>query len=232
MDVFQTCGIDVAERLTRHDARGRFFPVRLVDHRTEEMGNQMAACLAPGGEEYEHPLAGLYDLSYYVLTEVANNIRQHSAGLGFASAQVSRGEGLVRLALADNGIGIRGSLQFAGVPLIDQMSDPAVIRMALEPRVSCKSGDPNEGVGLTLVSELAQLTKAWLLIVSGRGAVRVVAGSEPQMSELPNGRCFPGTLIAMTFRQTSARNYPQLLHDAKVRAGLLRTRGAMGRFQP
>jgi hypothetical protein len=147
MDVFRTCGIDLAEAFARHDARGRFFPVRLVDHRTEELGNQMAACLAPGGEDYDHPLAGLYDLSYYVLTEVANNIRQHSGGLGFASAQVTRGEGLVRLALADNGIGIRGSLHYAGLPLIDQMSDAAVIRMALEPRVSCKSGDPNEGWG-------------------------------------------------------------------------------------
>ena len=66
-----------------------------IDHRVEEMGHSMAACLAPGGEEYDHPLSDLYELAWYVLTETANNARQHSDGIGCIAAQVTPGDGLV-----------------------------------------------------------------------------------------------------------------------------------------
>ncbi len=119
----------------RHNARGRFVPVRLVDHRVDDMGHDIAACLAPGGEDFGHPNADLYEFSWYVLTEVANNIRQHSGGVGFASAQVNRQEGFVRIALADNGMGIRRSFQNAGLPWSAQVTDVEAIRKALEPRI-------------------------------------------------------------------------------------------------
>jgi ABC-type transporter Mla MlaB component len=103
MDVFATCGAVLPENFQRHEAKGRFVPVRVIDHRVTEMGNDLATCLAPGGEVFEHPMADLYDLAWYVFTEMANNVRQHSRGVGYVSAQVNRTEGLVRLALADNG---------------------------------------------------------------------------------------------------------------------------------
>lgn len=231
MDALRACGIELPETFARHDASGRFVPVRLVDHRVDEMGRDISACLAPGGGDYDHPNCGLYDFSWYVLTEVANNIRQHSGGLGFASAQVSREEGLVRLALADNGMGILGSFRDAGFPWSREMSDMEAIRKALEPKVSCKIGEPNEGVGLTLVSEMAKLTRSWLLIVSGRGVLQMSAGREPVLTELPDGGDFHGTLMTMVFRQNAARDYPSLLNKAKIRAGLLRIGRASGRFR-
>lgn len=103
MDVLAACGIELPETFQRHEAHGRFVPVRLIDHRVDEMGTELAGCLAPGGEDYDHPLNDLHDLAWYVLTEVANNVRQHSRGLGYVAAQVTRNEGMVRLALADNG---------------------------------------------------------------------------------------------------------------------------------
>ena len=105
------------------------------------------------------------------------------------------------------------------------------IRKALEPKVSCKIGEPNEGVGLTLVSEMAKLTHSWLLIVSGRGVLQMSAGRDSVLSELPDGGDFHGTLMTMVFRQNAARNYPSLLNEAKTRAGLLRIGRASGRFQ-
>jgi hypothetical protein len=230
MNLLRVCGVDLPEDFRRHDAKGRFVPLRLVDHPVDRMGHDMAACLAPGGEDWDQPMSGLYEMAWYVLTEAANNIRQHSGGTGFASAQVNGQEGFVRLALADNGMGILGSFKNAGMPWSTGMDDGSAIAKALEPRVSCKASDPNEGVGLTLVSELARLTKGWLLIVSGSGVLQILAGGGMKVSALPDSGFYRGTLFTLTLAQDSAKSFPQLLHDAKIRAGLLRTELARGRF--
>lgn len=222
MDLFAACGARLPESFQRHEARGRFVPVRLVDHDVTQLGRDMAGCLAPGGEDYDHPMAGLYDLANYVVTEIANNARQHSAGLAYAAAQVARVEGFVRIALADNGMGILRSLQLVEFPGSDQFSDVDAIRKSMEPRVSCKAGDPNEGVGLTLVSNLTQLAKGWLMIVSGTGVVTIPRGQQPISRNLPGEGYFQGTLVAGTFPQETTRDFAALLQRAKIGAGLLR----------
>jgi hypothetical protein len=232
MDVLRGCGADLPETFRRHDSMGRFVPVQLVDHDVEKLGNQMAACLAPGGEDYNHPHAPLYDLAWYVFTETANNARQHSRGLGYAAAQVTRSEGLVRLAVADNGRGIRQSFMDAGLSWAEGLSEGEAILKALEPRVSSKGRPTNEGVGLTLVSGLVQQTRGWLLVVSGTGAVRLRPGYVPEVQALPDGARFEGTLVVTAFRQQDVTDFAALLHAAKIQAGLLQTGPRSGNFQP
>lgn len=221
MDLFRVCGVELRETFQRHEAKGRFLPVRLIEHPVETMGHDLAACLAPGGEEYGHALADLYDLAWYVLTETSNNVRQHSRGLGYVAAQVTRTEGLVRLALADNGVGILKSFQ--GFDWSKEMTDAEAIRKALEARISSKGSPTNEGVGLTLVTEMVRLTKGWLMIVSGTGALKIRGGQAPETLVLPEGAYYQGTLVVMTFRQEDirVRDYAALLHEAKTDAGLL-----------
>lgn len=230
MDLFRVCGVNLQEDFRRHDAKGRFVPLRQVEHPVEKLGHEMAACLAPGGEDFEHSMSGLYELAWYVLTEVGNNIRQHSGGTGFASAQVNRTEGLVRLALADNGIGILESFRMAGIPWSAGLSDAEAIQKSLEPKISCKARDPNEGVGLTLVSNLSRLTKGWLLIVSGNGVLQLSPNADVRISTLPDTGYLQGTLLTLTLTQNAAHDFPQLLHAAKIQAGLLRTEPTNGRF--
>ena len=230
MDVFAACGVDLPENFQRHDAKGRFVPVRIIDHRVVEMGNELAACLAPGGEDFGHALADLYDLAWYVFTETANNVRQHSRGVGCVAAQVNRTEGLVRLALADNGCGILKS--FAGFAWSADMSDAEAVRKALEPRVSSKGSPTNEGVGLTLVAGLIRRTRGWLMIVSGTGGLKIRPGLEPETITLPAGARYPGTLVTLIFPQKDMRGYAILLHDAKVAAGLLQRPGGTVNFRP
>jgi hypothetical protein len=231
MDVLKACGAGLPENFRRHDARGRFVPVQLVDHDVDRMGNEMASCLAPGGEDYEHPLAALHNLAWYVFTETANNARQHSRGLGYAAAQVARSEGLVRLAVGDNGKGIRQSFIDAGLSWAGEMTDGDAILKALEPKVSSRGRPTNEGVGLTLVSELVRQTRGWLLVVSGSGVVRIGAGKPAEKLLLPEGGHFPGTLVVTAFRQEDVKDFASLLHDAKVEAGLLRRNVQSGTFK-
>lgn len=88
MDVLKACGADLPENFRRHDARGRFMPVQLVDHDVDRMGDEMACCLAPGGEDYEHPLAAPHNLAWYVFTKTANIARPHSRGFDYAKLVV------------------------------------------------------------------------------------------------------------------------------------------------
>lgn len=230
MDVFKTCGVELPENFQRHEAKGRFVPVRVLDERVEDMGNDLATCLAPGGEDYEHPMAHLYDLAWYVFTETANNVRQHSRGVGCVSAQVNREEGLVRLALADNGCGILKS--FEGFAWAKGMTDAEAIRKALEARVSSKGSPTNEGVGLTLVAGMVRRIKGWLMIVSGSGGLKIRAGGEPETVLLPDGAHYYGTLVGLTFRQQDVHDYALLLHEAKVEAGLLQRPAGVVKFRP
>ncbi|MBL9183562.1 MAG: hypothetical protein JNN17_15590 [Verrucomicrobiaceae bacterium] len=230
MDVLKACGAELPENFRRHDARGRFVPVQLVDHDVDRMGNEMASCLAPGGEDYEHPLGALHNLAWYVFTETANNARQHSRGLGYAAAQVARSEGLVRLAVGDNGKGIRQSFGDAGLPWAAGMTDAEAILKALEPKISSRGRPTNEGVGLTLVSGLVRRTRGWLLVVSGDGVVRMGAGGPTEQIPLPGGGHYQGTLVVTAFRQQDVKDFASLLHDAKVEAGLLRRTTQSGTF--
>jgi hypothetical protein len=230
MDVLSACGAELPENFRRHESRGRFVPVKLVDHEVDTMGADMAACLAPGGDEYESPHAALYDLAYYVFTETANNARQHSRGLGYAAAQVARAEGLVRLAVADNGKGIRQSFVDAGLPWAAGLTDAEAILRALEPKVSSKGRPTNEGVGLTLVSKLVRQTRGWLLVVSGAGVVQLRPEREAEVQLLPDGGRMDGTLVVTAFRQKDITDFAALLHAAKSSAGLLRTGPSSGIF--
>jgi hypothetical protein len=223
MDLLRTCGLRLPENFTRHDERGRFVPVRAIDHSVESMASDMALCVAPGGDTLGAPLADLYDLVWYFLSELGNNVRQHSGGLGFASAQTTAAAGLVFLAIADNGRGIRGSFREAGFPWANDIDDAAAILWALEPKVSSKGSPNNEGVGLTLTTQLAIRTSAWLMIVSGRGVLRLNPRFDTiQVGVLPAGGKYHGTLVAVTVPQRRVGLFAQLLHEAKISSGLLR----------
>jgi anti-anti-sigma regulatory factor len=232
MDVLSTCGVQLPEYFKRHESAGRFMPVQLIEHPVDALGHAMAVCVAPGGDELDQPLSALYDLVWYVLTETANNARQHSGGTGYASAQVTRSEGFVRLAIADNGKGILQSFRDAGLKWSLPMDDPAAIRKALEPFVSSKGTPTNEGVGLTLVSGLARLTKAMLLIVSGRGMLTMDGTGNIRTQLQDNGAVFQGTLLALTIPQNHVQDFASLLTAAKVSAGLLQTPGSSATFAP
>lgn len=221
MDFLRQCGIDLAEGFRRHDSRGRFVPVRLVEHRVEELAKEIAECFAPGGDDFEHENAGFYDFLVYTVTEMGNNIRQHSSGTGFTAVQASLVDGMVRLALADNGCGILQSFQRVELPWSKGMTDAEAIRKAMEPRISSKAGPFNEGVGLTILSSVVGKMKGWLMVASGTGMVQITPRGGAEAVLLPNGGHYQGTLVALTVRRSSAAAFNEYLHSTKFDKGLL-----------
>jgi hypothetical protein len=131
------------------------------------------------------------------LAEICQNIVDHSESEGFVAAHFSPssgGKGVVRLAVTDVGVGIRGSLtgryasQFPG-----SWDDRRAVRLAFRRRVS-RIAEPGRGLGLKLVAEMVRGWDGRLLLRSGTAAYAI----NPPWGPRPRRRGlapFPGTQI-------------------------------------
>lgn len=233
MNLPKLCGWEhVEESFERRDPSGRFVPLEEIPHQVDDLGAQIAACIAPGGEDYENPNAGLYDAAFYLITEMANNVRQHSRGIGFVAAQTTLRDGFVKIAIADCGCGIPASLKGAGFPWAQDLPDEDIIEQAMAARVSSKGQPANEGVGLTLSSRIVDLMGGHMLIASGAGTVIRSNHAVLKKGRLPEGIGFPGTLVAMTFLRSQAADFESKLHKAKELEIPLRASVNSATFQP
>jgi hypothetical protein len=203
-----------------------------IPHRVEDLGARISACIAPGGEDYENPNAGLYDAAFYLITEMANNVCQHSRGTGFVAVQITPSDGFVRIAIADCGCGIPGSLKAAGFPWVRDLPDEDIIEQAMVARVSSKGQPINEGVGLTLSSRIVDLMGGRMLIASGAGTVVRSNNAALKKGCFAEGVRFPGTLVAISFRRSAASDFEFKLHQAKELEIPLRVSPYPATFQP
>ena len=233
MNLLRLCGWETGdESFARHDPYGRFVPLEEIPHQVEDLGARIASCIAPGGEDYEHPNAGLYDAAWYLITEMANNVRQHSRGNGFVAAQTTLSDGFVRIAIADGGCSIPVSLKDAGFAWAQDLPDEEAIEQAMVARVSSKGQPANEGVGLTLSSRIVDLMSGHMLVASGAGTVIRGGGGVLKKTRFEHGCRFPGTLIAISFRRSEAADFDSKLHTAKDLEIPLRAYPSSANFQP
>jgi anti-anti-sigma regulatory factor len=127
------------------------------------------------GEATEEALA-------YIFTELIDNSLTHGRKYGFpgakvwVAAQYYPSKDQIRLAVVDNGCGLLRSLQ--DHPRLSDKTDVAAILLALQPRVSgnrdvgLMEDSHNQGVGLSVSSELAICAGGRMDIISGQGAVK------------------------------------------------------------
>lgn len=232
MNLLRLCGWEKNENFQRHNPRGRFVPLEPITHNVDDLGDQIAECIAPGGEDYDHPNASLYDTAWYLITELANNVHQHSRGAGFIAAQTTRADGFVRIAIADCGQGIPGSLKECGLPWAQDLPDEDIIEEAMVARVSSKGQPSNEGVGLTLSARIVELMAGHMLVTSLGGTVIRNYNSESKKSCFADGQRFPGTLVAISFKSSEAKDFPGKLQKAKELDLPLRKSSNPAIFQP
>jgi hypothetical protein len=233
MNLLRLCGWEQGdESFKHHDSKGRFVPLEQITHRVEDLGDQIAVCIAPGGEDYEHPNAGLYDAVWYLLTEMANNVQQHSRGMGFVAAQTTQSDGFVRIAIADCGCGIPASLAEAGFQWARDLPDEDIIERALVARVSSKGQPSNEGVGLTLSARIVDLMGGHMLIASGAGTIIRSNHGVVKKERFAAGVRYPGTVVALSFRRSEAADFNCKLHEAKELEIPLRAMPTSATFQP
>jgi len=233
MNFLQQCGIDIPEEFTRRDGTGRFVEITRIGRGGEinpgPLATKVAECIVPDLANAVDPeKTGPLDCIEFSISELATNVVQHSRGHGYVFAQYSPHTDMVRIGIADCGIGVQASFEVSGSPHWQPgMSDLEAIEKAITPRVSSKnhivgawnSGPVNAGVGLTLLKELTIQVQGSFLICSGHG-IYSLSGTSKMQGE------FNGTLCAMALKRSATRDFVGLLQEAKQRAGLLGSRSA------
>ncbi len=110
------------------------------------------------------------DFFVKVMSELCTNVYTHSGSDGYVAIQRYKyqksGLEIVKLAVVDDGIGIRQSL--SAKHKFDFLNDSEFIGMALEPGVS---GAGDRGLGLHEVQKIVRDSSGYLWINSGVGAV-------------------------------------------------------------
>lgn len=235
MDFFKLSGVDLPESFMRHDARGRFVPLHRVDgslaRKVDQLSQQIASCIFPAQADLDDPeRTGSFDIVAYAVSELMNNIIQHARAPGFVSVQRYPNRPFVCIGIADCGIGIRQSFA-EGAP---EFWDPAMthldaVRTALLPRASSKAhldaawgGRANEGVGLSMLKEIAAGADGVFTLGSGDGFVQANSlQKRPWPNEVRLLAPYSGTICSLVLSKEKLGNQQSLLLQAKHRLGLL-----------
>jgi len=142
-----------------------------------------------------------YDIDHIVimLAEACSNVVDHSCDTGHVIIQKYSysSHAVVRLAIADLGISIRGSLRAAYPHLDDTCS--GYIQRALE-GLSARRG-PRGGEGLGAIARIVASNGGSLDIRSETGLLQIQGDGHSVLHD--NLAFFPGTQVAITFRSQS-----------------------------
>lgn len=132
-----------------------------------------------------------------VVSELCNNVVDHSGSQGVVLAQMGsdrRGQRYVALAVADDGIGIRGSLARRHAEAA-RWRDGDAIERALGGLSSRQAGG---GAGLRSVTAVVRRYLGRLTVRSGSDRIYLAADRMPTTHA---GAAFPGTLVGISFSQ-------------------------------
>lgn len=242
INFFAVCGLQMPEDFRRHDAGSRFVELRRIGGvgaaGVAELSTDIAFCISPDAAEVDDPEhSGLFDVIEYAVSELALNVNQHSKATGFAMAQYTPRTDLVRVAIADHGIGILRSFVDNGSPLYKPgWTDADALTTALQPKASSKLhlkspwGEPvNAGVGLTLLKEICLQTGGHFFLASGKAGISFLDGSK--ISQQPGlANHFQGTVCVLAFVRAKIKSFPDLMHQVKSAVGLLPSEKEFGRF--
>lgn len=235
MDFFALCGFALPEAFRRHSSSGRFVPLQPIDGgsrgRVRDLCSELARCVFPEQADLDDPeLTGPHDMLEHAASELINNVIQHARGRGYVAAQVYGGSGLVRLAVADSGIGIRQSFEESLPPFWDpKMTHLDAVRTALQPRASSKTHLPsawgetgNAGVGLSILKEVARHADGLFTLISGSGFYQHNHFERRRFpAELTLPHPYLGTVCALQLSKQKLGNLQLVLQSAKQGIGLL-----------
>ena len=193
MDLFKACKVTGAASMVgmRRSRETSLVELRsLDDHaRVDELASRLTTAVVGGMPEvgcvedpdgmYANPMEQLSVTLQYVLVELLENALTHGRTRGYNTAKVwvaaqyyPRKEN-IRLAIVDNGCGFLETLR--GHPKLAHEMHLDAIETALAPRVSRNrdvdlgTDARNQGIGLTMIREIARNSRGKMSLCSGDG---------------------------------------------------------------
>lgn len=196
MDVFEHCYVAHENVCERHPREDSLVEVRRLDEpghvpeAAQRLVQAMTGCLMQGLSDEEdpegmraRPSEHLMIMLRYILVELLENALTHGrrAGYGNSSVWVAATyypkTGDVRLAFVDDGCGFLATLR-DHPDVRDAPSDLRAMQAAIRPFVSSNKGvgildeTSNQGIGLTITTDIAVESQGYLRITSGTASVR------------------------------------------------------------
>ena len=225
IDFLSQLQVEIPENFVRHDAADRFVPVQILSFAkgsVDRIASEITRCTLPNAP----PEDDVYRLLQYAAGELLSNAKYHSAGRAFVCAQFFPARNLVRIAVADDGIGIRGS--FLNTSREGEADTPDnAIRLALQPKVSSAllrpnfnpyAGQNHKGVGLSITRILAKESFGQLSIATEDGWFDEIRGREQARHR--ESVFFPGTLVAVSLNRDQIADYAAMHARAMSEIGM------------
>jgi len=159
----------------------------------------------------------------------AETANQHSCGTGFVAAQYNAKTDLVRIGIADNGIGVRESFKGNQSPHFREgFDDRDCLELVLKPEISSRNhlkgpydDTENAGVGLSIVEATASETYGHFVLGSGRSVYIRNGQNEGVFRPSLPLEGYKGTVVSVAFSRKEVYCYTELLMDAKRQIGLI-----------
>lgn len=164
MKLFDFLGIKSGIRIKEHEPSGRFVPLTQIHNSTEltEFIKEVTSLLHLDPQHAE-PIR-------YIMSELIRNVIEHAESRhgAIVSAQYYKESNVVRIGIADTGIGIWKSINRSHSP----KDDLEAIRLALTPGITgttSKEGgtDWNAGAGLFFIKSIASVNNDFFVMYSG-----------------------------------------------------------------
>ncbi|MEN5218962.1 ATP-binding protein [Pseudomonas pudica] len=171
---------------------------RVTDGQSEVIASRLVrAMIGQSGDEVDPEKEPWRKPIEYALKELLENALSHAKKEGnlgssvWVACQHFESNGVVRLAIVDNGCGFLATLK--NHPELKEQTDCAAMQAALKERVSCNRGplvgyetdSQNQGVGLTTTAKIADAAGGFLVVASGGGWLRTDSRHENQLHECP-----------------------------------------------
>lgn len=138
----------------------------------------------------------------YIISEILNNVIDHShtSECAYVAVQTYSAPFKTQVAISDNGIGIKGSLEGKFGTLASEIE---AIKKSLEPFITSAVPDAygnmkNAGVGLSMTSRLVELTFNKIKIISYDGMCSIENG---QTSYLKLDSSWPGCFVCFEIEE-------------------------------
>lgn len=220
MDFFKhlTPNIEIPEEFERHTPVN-FSPIIRID-KTSNEGNIAETIMATiWGRDIlnETELPNINGPIQYAIGEIVRNVIQHSESHGYIASQYYPSSKIIRIGIADAGIGILESFRKNDSPYYagTQETHLAMLQKAVKSEVSSKTHKPlppystgheNKGVGLTMLRAISSLTYGHFLLASG-DAISYKDGNMPSSDRNFSG-FYQGTICSIAFLRTQLDKYP------------------------
>lgn len=219
MKLFDFLGIDSGIEIEEHESAGRFVPLTQIKT-SQELTDFVAEVTPLLHLEPIHaePLR-------YIFSELIRNVIEHSLSEygAIVSAQYHPKSNVIRIGIADTGIGIWQSINQSHNP----KNDLDAIRLALTPGITGttnKEGgtEQNAGAGLFFTKSIATVNKDFFVICSGnamykllkRNKKRITLHADPfqdRHSKKENVPVWQGTLVGIDMSLDTTQEFSSLL---------------------